>query len=209
MYFSTRSRGNPHRQVFQSNACLPVSLVPTATLQAETMFTYCICTYCIYYTHLIYIYSYIKFSYRHTFLVLFVRCWLHFQQEASKSKTRIRLWRILCKGLASCGVPSSFHMRSVHPVEMLLKIKRPCWSGLKKARHSESAWSAGRGFPETLRAHWSDSQFRIHRGEGRQPAPEVVLQATGSEPGRAKPDQAGPSEGERANMRERHRKCAM
>lgn len=159
-YFSTLTCLSPT----ESGPCLPISLVPTATLKAEIIFTYCICTYCIYYTHLIYIYSYIKFSYRHTFLVLFVRCWLHFQQEASKWKIRICLPRIPTKVL--------HHAASCHCSTRVQSVPWRCsWKGRglleqfkRRPDTVESAWSAGRRVPEMLWARWSNSQLKNPQG---------------------------------------------
>lgn len=55
----------------------------------------------LYILHTVQMYSYIKFSYRHTFKVVFVRCLLHCQQEASTWKVRICLAQNSYASLAS------------------------------------------------------------------------------------------------------------
>ena len=164
MCFSTLS----HTSVRQKRAKPPHNLVPVYSYRLYQQrpskmksFTYCICTYCIYYTHLIYIYSYIKFSYRHTFLVLFVRCWLHFQQEASTWKGRNPsssgfLWNV------------SRHVASRHCFHTRSNVldKEACWSSFKGGQTLlKSAWSAGHAVLEMLLwDRWSNSQLKIHRG---------------------------------------------
>lgn len=59
---------------------------------------------------------------------------------------------------------------------MLLKTKRPA-AAVQRRPDTVKACGVQGESPETLRACWSNSQLKIHRGVGCQPALELVLQA--------------------------------
>lgn len=93
-----------------------------------------------------------------------MRCWLHFQQEASKLKIRICLPRIPTKVLC--------HVASCHCSTRAQSVPRQCsWKGRglleqfkRRPDTVESAWSAGRKVPEMLWAPWSNSQLKNPQG---------------------------------------------
>lgn len=85
-----------------------------------------------------------------------------------------------CESLTPCGVPIIVPHALSRSCGDVLEKEEACWSSLKEGQTLLKAHGVqGAESQRCCELTGVTASYKIHRGVGRQPAPEVVLQAMG------------------------------
>lgn len=151
----------------------------------------------LYILHTFNIYSYIKFSYRHTFLVLSVRCWLHFQQGGFDTEGKSL---VFSSGFLRRKKKSEAGAASPSPRPHALSPSRRSRFGRRPDTLLKAHGVQGAEFPEGEEA-WR--RRPASTGRGSTAGDGLWAELRGRSGAGLNPTRLGQSWGERANRSER------